>query len=176
MVGIAVNALIRPALYLRERERDPAVADRIHERLSWNGGARNASGTGLAAVDWEGRVKPDQFWGGDDLGSVCERPLSQIWTDPPEQLTRLRRRSDNLTGRCAGCRFLDLCGGGLASRALASGAGMEGSDPGCHLTDAEIAPAARPIPCRRSMFAAGRLSGSKGQRRVGLTPMPRSVT
>ena len=131
-----------PALYLRERERDPAVADRIHERLSWNGGARHASGTGLAAVDWEGRVTPDQFWGGDDLGSVRERPLSQIWTDPPEQLARLRRRCDNLTGRCSGCRFLDLCGGGLASRALASGAGMEGSDPGCHLTDAEIAPAA----------------------------------
>ncbi|MBJ7455145.1 MAG: radical SAM protein [Thermoleophilia bacterium] len=128
-----------PALYLRELGRDPEVATRIHERLSWNGGARNASGTGLAAVDWEGRVKPDQFWGGPVLGSVRERPLSQIWTDPPPELERLRRRSDNLTGRCSGCRFLGLCGGGLASRALASGAGLEGSDPGCHLRDEEIA-------------------------------------
>jgi radical SAM protein with 4Fe4S-binding SPASM domain len=127
-----------PALYLRQLGRDPEAAGRIHERLSWNGGARNASGTGLAAVDWEGRVKPDQFWGGPVLGSVRERPLSQIWTDPPAELARLRRRSDNLTGRCAGCRFLGLCGGGLASRALASGAGLEGSDPGCHLSDEEI--------------------------------------
>lgn len=131
-----------PALYLRERERAPEVADRIHERLSWNGGARNASGTGLAAVDWEGRVKPDQFWGGDYIGSVRERPLSEIWTDPPELLKKVRARSENLTGRCTGCRFLDICGGGLASRALASGAGLEGSDPGCHLSDTEIAVAA----------------------------------
>ena len=131
-----------PALYLRELQRDPVTADRIHERLSWNGGSRNASGVGLAAVDWEGRVKPDQFWGGDYLGSVRERPLSRIWTDPPQELARLRRRSENLTGRCAGCRFLGICGGGLASRALASGAGLEGSDPGCHLRDEEIAVAA----------------------------------
>ncbi len=68
-----------------------------------------------------------------------ERPLSRIRTDPPAELARLRRRSDNLTGRCAGCRFLGLCGGGLASRAPASGAGLEGSDPGCHLSDVEIA-------------------------------------
>lgn len=131
-----------PALYLRQLGRDPEVAERVRESLAWNGGARNASGLGLAAVDWEGRVKPDQFWGGPILGSIRERPLSQIWTDPPEQLARLRRRSDNLTGRCAGCRFLELCGGGLASRALASGAGIEGSDPGCHLSDEEIARAA----------------------------------
>ncbi len=130
-----------PALYLRERCRDPELADRIHERLSWNGGACNARGVGLAAVNWEGRVKPDQFWGGPVLGSVRERPLSRIWSDPPPQLARLRRRSDNLTGRCSDCRFLGICGGGLASRALASGAGLEGSDPGCHLSADEIAPA-----------------------------------
>ena len=131
-----------PALYLRQEGRDPATAERIRESLSWNGGARNASGTGLAAVDWLGRVKPDQFWGGPPVGSVRERPLSQIWTDPPERLRRLRRRSDNLRGRCADCRFRPMCGGGLASRALASGRGLEGSDPGCHLTDREIAPRA----------------------------------
>lgn len=131
-----------PALYLRRLGRDPDGARRILERLSWNGGARNASGRGLVAVDWEGRVRPDQFWGGPYLGSVRERPLSSIWTDPPEPLERLRERSRNLTGRCASCRFLPVCGGGLASRALASGAGLEGSDPGCHLTDEEIRPAA----------------------------------
>ena len=38
----------------------------------------------------------DRFWGGPVLGSVRERPLSQIWTDPPAQLVRLRRREDRL--------------------------------------------------------------------------------
>ncbi|MGE0028861.1 MAG: radical SAM protein [Thermoleophilia bacterium] len=131
-----------PALVLRQEPRDPGSAGRIRERLAWNGGARNASGRGFAAVDWVGRVKPDQFWGGPALGSLRERPLSAIWTDPPDMLRRLRERSERLTGRCASCRFLDLCGGGLASRAMASGAGLEGSDPGCHLTDAEVASAA----------------------------------
>jgi radical SAM protein with 4Fe4S-binding SPASM domain len=131
-----------PALVLREERRDLEAAERMRAQLAWNGGARNASGRGFAAVDWIGRVKPDQFWGGPALGSVRERPLSSIWTDPPELLQRLRTRSERLTGRCASCRFLDLCGGGLASRALAAGAGLEGSDPGCHLTDAEVAAAA----------------------------------
>ena len=128
-----------PALVLREELRDLEAAETMREQLAWNGGARNASGRGFAAVDWEGRVTPDQFWGGPPLGWLGERPLSEIWSDPPDLLRRLRGRSDHLTGRCASCRFLDLCGGGLASRALAACAGLDGSDPGCHLTDAEIA-------------------------------------
>ncbi len=43
-----------------------------------------------------------------------------------------------MTGRCRSCRFLPMCGGGLASRALAATGDMTASDPGCHLTDAEI--------------------------------------
>jgi radical SAM protein with 4Fe4S-binding SPASM domain len=128
-----------PALVLREEGRDLEAAEAMREQLAWNGGARNASGRGFAAVNWQGRVTPDQFWGGPPLGWLDERPLSAIWSDPPDLLQRLRARSDHLTGRCASCRFLELCGGGLASRALAAGAGLNGSDPGCHLTDAEIA-------------------------------------
>lgn len=128
-----------PALVLREELRDLEAAETMREQLAWNGGARNSSGRGFAAVSCEGRVTPDPFWGGPALGWLAERPLSAIWSDPPDLLRRLRARSDHLTGRCASCRFLELCGGGLASRALAAGAGLDGSDPGCHLTDAEIA-------------------------------------
>lgn len=128
-----------PALVLREELRDLEAAEEMRERLAWNGGARNAAGRGFAAVDWEGRVTPDPFWAGPPLGRLDERPLSEIWSDPPDLLRRLRARPGHLTGRCASCRFLELCGGGLASRALAAGAGLDGSDPGCHLTDAEIA-------------------------------------
>jgi len=39
------------------------------------------------------------------------------------------------------CRFLPMCGGGLASRALAATGSLNASDPACHLTDAEIAAA-----------------------------------
>jgi Fe-coproporphyrin III synthase len=132
-----------PALYLRTRERDPDRAESMWRALSWNGGARNASGRGLAAVDWEGNVRPDQFWGGPLLGSIRERPLSEIWSDPPLELEGLRTRRENLRGRCNGCAFLGVCGGGLASRSLGATGDFHSSDPGCLLTHAEIA---EPVP------------------------------
>ena len=128
-----------PALHLRQSARDPARAEAIGGALEWNGGARNASGTGLAAVDWDGWVRPDQFWPDAPLGNVRARPLSAIWTDPPPKLRALRSRSERLSGRCRTCRFLPMCGGGLASRALAATGDLAASDPACHLTDAEIA-------------------------------------
>lgn len=128
-----------PALYLRTRQRDADLAEAMWRSLSWNGGAKNASGRGLAAVDWEGNVRPDQFWGGPLMGSIRERPLSEIWTDPPAQLDALRTRRDGIKGRCSDCAFLGVCGGGLASRSLGSTGDFMQSDPGCLLTDAEIA-------------------------------------
>ena len=130
------------ALHLRLAARDPGRADEVARALTWNGGARNAAGVGLAAVDWEGRVRPDQFWPGAVLGNVRRRPLSAIWTDPPPPLRALRHRAERLSGRCRGCRFLPMCGGGLASRALAATGRLNAPDPACHLTDAEIGTAA----------------------------------
>jgi radical SAM protein with 4Fe4S-binding SPASM domain len=130
------------ALYLRALREDADLAERIHDALSWNGGAGNASGRGLAAVDWEGRVRPDQFWGGPYMGNVCDRPLSEIWTDPGADLEALRTRRERLHGRCSECRFLDYCGGGLGSRSLAAAGDLDASDPGCVLSDLEVMGAA----------------------------------
>lgn len=134
-----------PALYLRTAQRNPGRAEEVWRALAWNGGARNASGRAIVAVDWEGNVRPDQFWGGPLLGSVRERPLSSIWSDPSPTLKELRARTAHVTGRCRQCRFLALCGGGLASRALAASGDLHAPDPGCHLTDAEVAGPA-PVP------------------------------
>jgi radical SAM protein with 4Fe4S-binding SPASM domain len=129
------------ALVLWLRRRDPARADRV-ERALREGGAGDGAGRRLAAVGWDGRVLPEPAWEGEDLGTVRERPLSAIWNDPPPALAALRRRRDELSGRCAPCTFRPVCGGGLASRALAAG-DLRGPDPACHLSDAEIlAPAA----------------------------------
>lgn len=126
-----------PALMIRMERSDPLRAHDVATALEWNGGQRGAGGRGLAAVDWVGTVRPDQFWGGPPLGSVRERRLSEIWADPPPLLTALRARSDRVTGRCRECRFRPMCGGGLASRAVACGGAIDGPDPGCHLTDEE---------------------------------------
>jgi radical SAM protein with 4Fe4S-binding SPASM domain len=128
-----------PALLLRLERTDPARAEEVRRALVWNGGARNAAGVGLAAVDWDGWVRPDQFWPGRPLGNVRRRPLSRIWTDPPPGLRALRTRSGRLSGRCRACRFLPMCGGGLASRALATTGHLDAADPACHLRDDEVA-------------------------------------
>ena len=151
-----------PALLLRLEQNHPELADSVEAALTWNGGQRGAGGRGLAAIDWVGNVRPDQFWGGPPLGSVRERPLSQIWADAPELLASLRGRADNLTGRCATCRFQGMCGGGLTSRTVACGLPMEAPDPGCHLTDREITMTAAELsgtktPCGK---CAGGTAGS----------------
>jgi radical SAM protein with 4Fe4S-binding SPASM domain len=128
-----------PALLLRLERTDPARAEEARRALLWNGGARNAAGVGLAAVDWDGWVRPDQFWPGRPLGNVRRRPLSRIWTEPPAVLRALRTRSERLPGRCRACRFLPMCGGGLASRALATTGRLDAADPACHLRDDEVA-------------------------------------
>lgn len=131
-----------PALLMWARRHAPDRVDAIAQALTWNGGAANAAGTGLVAIDWEGRVRPDQFWPAEPMDNVRRRPLSRIWTDPPAALRRVRSRTIAIDGRCGGCAWLSMCGGGLASRALATTGTLTAPDPACHLTDAEVARAA----------------------------------
>ena len=66
-------------LYLRVLRDDPSRADEVLELLRWNGG--NASGIGIANVDWSGNVHADQFWQQHTFGNVKERPFCEIWMD-----------------------------------------------------------------------------------------------
>ena len=131
-----------PALLLWAAGRAPERVAAIARALRWNGGAANGAGRGLAAIDWEGRVRPDQFWPGRPIGDVRRRPFSRLWSDPPPALAAVRDRSARVGGRCAGCRWRAMCGGGLASRALAAGGGITAADPACHLRAEEVAGAA----------------------------------
>jgi len=109
-------------------------------RLRWNGGALHGSGVGLADVDAQGNVHPDQFSMEVSFGNVRQRPFRAIWNDTSHPiLAGLRDRRKRITGRCAGCRFFDCCGGGLRSRAAQLTGDPWASDPACVLTDDEIA-------------------------------------
>lgn len=134
-----------PFLYMRmAREHHPDAA-RVHALLDANGG--NASGIGIAGVNWDGTVYPDQFWRTHALGSVRERPFSTIWSDESiDWLYRLRHREEYLNPRCAGCRFLPACRGNFRARAEAALGDPWACDPACYLTDEEIAPASGESP------------------------------
>jgi radical SAM protein with 4Fe4S-binding SPASM domain len=106
--------------------------------LRRNGG--NGSGARLAHVDNLGNVHPDQFWWRQHLGNVRQRPFSTIWSDATNpMLSALRDRRSLLGGRCGHCRFVDICNGNFRARAEALTGDPWGEDPGCYLTDAEIA-------------------------------------
>lgn len=126
-------------LYLTLLKEDPQRAADALAALLWNGGGANSSGTGIADVDTQGNVHPDQFMQSVMLGNVKERKFSEIWTDESnETLAALRHRNQHIRGRCATCRFLPMCGGNFRARALNATGDLWASDPGCYLTDDEI--------------------------------------
>jgi radical SAM protein with 4Fe4S-binding SPASM domain len=126
-------------LYLRLLRERPEQAQAVYDLLAWNGGGANGSGIGLANIDTQGNVHPDQFWQTLTLGNVKERPFSEIWRDNSHPiLAGLRNRLPLLKGRCGGCRFIKICGGGFRVRAVQVHGDPWAPDPGCYLTDEEI--------------------------------------
>jgi len=126
-----------PFLYLRLEREDPKRAAEVLELLQMNEG--NQSGIGIASVSWDGSVYADQFWRHHSFGNVRERPFSEIWTDLSDDLMRgLKDRKKLLHGRCAQCRWLDICNGNFRVRAEAVHGDVWAPDPACYLTDLEI--------------------------------------
>lgn len=126
-----------PHIYLRLLREENARADEALRLLRINGG--NAGGVGIGCVSWDGAVYADQFWRTRPLGNVRERPFSRIWTDMSNPFTAmLKDKSRYMKGRCAACRFLDLCGGNLRARAEAATGDPWAPDPACYLSDEQI--------------------------------------
>ena len=109
----------------------------MFELLQFNEG--NSSGRGIGCISWDGKVHADQFWREHVFGNVLERPFSEIWTDPDiELLHKMKDKRPHVKGRCARCRFLNICGGNFRARAEAVYGDVWAEDPACYLTDEEI--------------------------------------
>lgn len=129
------------------REGSPLAAQTLR-LLQWNGGGANSSGRGIADIDTQGNIHPDQFWQDVTLGNVKTQKFSDVWEASREpsaaRLQELRgsdsplERQKKLSGRCATCCHFHLCGGGFRTRAAFANGHWYGSDPGCYLTDEEI--------------------------------------
>lgn len=124
-------------LFLKSKATDEERAKKIYSLLQVNGG--NNSGIRISAVDERGYVHPDQFWRNMVLGNVLERPFGEIWLDTSNPVMRgLKDRKSLLKGRCAECRYIDICNGNLRARAEAVFDDMWAEDPSCYLSDEEI--------------------------------------
>ncbi len=140
-----------------ENEKHPNLEE-ARRLLSWNGGGANSSGRGIANIDTQGNVHPDQFWQDVTLGNVKRMPFSEIWegNNPAssEILTSIRsigllnqeERQARMSGPCADCKWFSICGGGFRTRAAFCNDGdLWGSDPGCYLREAERAQLAEAV-------------------------------
>ncbi len=126
-----------PYLYLRLLREDPQRAAEVLRLLEMNEG--NNSGRGIGCVSWDGEVYADQFWREISFGNVKNRPFSEIWTDTSNELmAQLKDKKTYVTGRCATCRWLDVCGGNFRARAEAATGDLWAPDPACYLTNEEI--------------------------------------
>jgi len=124
-------------LYLKVKERQPELADRIWQLMQRNGG--NRTGIAFANVDAQGNVHPDQFTQNHTFGNVRERPFGDIWTDLSQPILKgLKDRKPLLKGRCSRCRWLTVCNGNFRARAEAVTGDFWQSDPACYLTEEEI--------------------------------------
>ena len=132
-----------PFVYLELMKEDPTRAAEVLELLKMNQG--NSSGNGIGCVSWDGEVYADQFWRHFSFGNVRQRKFSEIWTDtagttPASALmAKLKDKRPHVKGRCASCRWLDVCGGNFRVRAEAATGDLWAPDPACYLTDGEIA-------------------------------------
>lgn len=140
-----------------ENEKHPNLEE-ARRLLSWNGGGANSSGRGIANIDTQGNVHPDQFWQDVTLGNVKRMPFSEIWegNNPAssEMLASIRsigllnqeERQARMSGPCADCKWFSICGGGFRTRAAFCNDGdLWGSDPGCYLREAERAQLAEAV-------------------------------
>ncbi|KLU66861.1 antilisterial bacteriocin subtilosin biosynthesis protein AlbA [Desulfosporosinus acididurans] len=124
-------------MYVQALKDDPEKAERIKGLIGLNGG--NRSGIAFGEVDPMGYVHPDQFTQHITFGNVRERKFGDIWTDVSQPiLAGLKDRKPLLKGRCAACKYLDMCNGNFRTRAEAVTGDFWESDPACYLTDEEI--------------------------------------
>lgn len=119
------------------RQRFPEAEKRLHDSLTRWGG--NSSGVNVANIDNQGHVHPDTFWWHYDLGSVRERPFSEIWQDVSDPIMAgLKRHPRQIGGRCGQCGYFAICNGNTRIRALQTTDDPWAEDPGCYLDDGEI--------------------------------------
>ena len=127
-----------PYLYLRLLKENPERARKVLELLEMNEG--NSSGIGIGCISWDGEVYADQFWRHYSFGNVRNRPFSKIWVDTSDPLMKkLKEKKRHAKGRCATCRWLEICAGNFRVRSEAVTGDVWAPDPACYLTDEEIA-------------------------------------
>lgn len=126
-------------IYLKLLKEKSPRAEEVKNLLELNGGGLYSSAVGIACIDYEGNVHPDQFWLDYTVGNVKYSAFSKIWFENSDDLfNKLKNKILYLNDRCNKCKFVKICGGALRVRALRTFGNVWATDPACYLTDDEI--------------------------------------
>ena len=138
MEFLTVDAPQDAVYLLSALERDNREAHAAMRTLLEHSGVGCSAGDRVANIDPSGNVYPCQFGQLDTLriGSVRERPFSELWNNPVNPvLARFRSKREWVGGACRSCPHLSICGGGCRVRAYALTGDLWGEDPLCPLCD-----------------------------------------
>ena len=116
-------------VYLRLLKENPKRAKDVFGTPP-DGTKGNSSGKGLACISWDGEVYADQFWRQYSFGNIRKRKFSEIWEDTSNELmAKLKNKNPYIKGRCAKCKWLNICSGNFRARAEAYYGDMWEHDP-----------------------------------------------
>lgn len=142
-------------LLLRQLREGSPLAEETLKLLQWNGGGANRfRAAGIANIDTQGMVHPDQFWQSVTLGNVKNNLFSDLWDAKAgsrggnaARIARVRRPAGtaekNRRPLVAVASTLPCAAADSAREPpLPTGTGTV-PDPGCYLTEEEIS---TPLP------------------------------
>ncbi|NPA51336.1 MAG: radical SAM protein [Aquificae bacterium] len=116
-------------LYLKFKEKYPEHSEKLYKRLKKWGG--NRSGDKILNIDFQGNVKPDTFYH-HSIGNIREKPLKQI-LEESTLIRMLNHYPRILDGKCANCKFIDICNGSSRPRAFFTYGSYKAEDPACYI-------------------------------------------
>ena len=110
-------------------DRYPDLKAKLYKKLACWGG--NQAGIRLINIDYNGFIKPDPFYE-YRAGNIKYDDISEVYMQDP-LFVKLRDRKRFLKGRCASCRYLDICNGGSRARAYSIYNDYFAEDPSCYV-------------------------------------------
>ncbi len=117
-------------LYHKFKEKYPEKAELLYQNLKRWGG--NQAGVRIFDIDYRGYVKPDTYFP-YKIGNIYEKNFYNI-VNSNGLMTKLRQHPRPVKGRCANCRYLEICNGNSRSRAYAVYGDIFAEDPDCYIS------------------------------------------
>ena len=118
-------------LYHKFKEKYPEKAELLYQNLKRWGG--NQAGVRIFDIDYRGYVKPDTYFP-YKIGNIYEKNFYDI-VNSNGLMTKLRQHPRPVKGRCANCRYLEICNGNSRSRAYAVYGDIFAEDPDCYISE-----------------------------------------